>query len=305
MNSNPFILFLRLSRPLFLFGGVLQYGLGVGIARYLWDDIDWGIAAMGLMWILAGQLATHYLNEYYDAEEDEDNPNRTMFTGGSAVLGEGEGKLPRSLGVLAAAAMLTAVALLTIGLMRAGKFNLETSLVAALIFSGAIFYSVPPIRLAASGYGELTTAILIANLVPAFGYLLQTGEFHRLLAMSTFPLTAMLLAMMIAFEFPDYTTDLKHNKGTLLVRIGWRSSMNLHNLSIVSGFGLVVLAMAYGLPTRIALPALLPLPLGLFQIWQMARIANGLKPNWNILTFGAVSLFSLTAYILAFSFWTR
>lgn len=305
MKTNPIIMFVRLSRPLFLFGGALQFGLGVGVARYLGVEIDWEIYILGQLWITTGQLGTHYLNEYFDSEADAANPNRTIFSGGSGVLGQGEGKLPRSTGILAAAAMFTAVALLTIGLTRAGKFDGTTTIIAGLIFIGAFFYSVPPLRLSQTGYGELTTAILLANLVPAFGYLLQTGEIHRLVTMSTFPLTALMLAMMVAIEFPDYGTDLKFQKMTLLTRVGWENGMTMHHIFILSAYVFLGLALVNGLPRLIALPAFLSLPLGLWQIWYMRRIAAGIKPNWTALTTIAVMLFASTSLLLAFSFWTR
>lgn len=305
MKTNPVLMFLRLSRPLFLFGGVLQFALGAGIARYLGVEINWNIYILGQLWITAGQLGTHYLNEYFDAEGDSDNPNRTPFSGGSGLLGLGEGKLPRVTGLLAAAAMFTAVAVLTIGLMRAGNFEGTIIIVAVLIFFGAFFYSVPPLRLSQTGYGELTTAILLANLVPAFGYLLQSGGLHRLISMSTFPLTALMLAMMVAIEFPDYGTDLKYQKRTLLTRIGWENGMTMHHIFILGAYVFLGLALMNGLPSRIALPGFLTLPLGLWQIWYMRRIATGIKPNWTALTTSAVMLFAATSYLLAFSFWTR
>jgi hypothetical protein len=50
---------------------------------------------------------------------------------------------------------------------------------------------------------------------------------------------------------------------------------------------------------------ILVLPFGLFQIWQMNRIADGVKPNWNLLLLSAISTFSLAAYILTYAFWTH
>ena len=65
------------------------------------------------------------------------------------------------------------------------------------------------------------------------------------------------------------------------------------------------LAVAFGLPLMIALPAFLTFPLGLLQIWQLRRIADGAKPNWTALTLNALVIFAVTAYLLAYSFWTR
>lgn len=296
-------LLIRLSRPLFLLGGVLVFALGVGIARYLGKPIDWGMYFLGQFWVTTLQLAGQYLNEYFDAPQDVQNTNRTPFTGGSGALGP-DG-LPRRTALIAAAGCLAVTASLTVLLLSQASLSPTTVLIMVIGFSGAILYSVPPVRLSTTGYGELTTSFLVANLVPAFAFLLQSGELHRLLAMATFPLTLLHLAMMLAFEFPDYATDLRLGKRTLLVRMGWQRAVVLNNLLILGAYLTLGLAAVFGLPFYIALPSLLTLPLGLLQIWQMRRIAEGAKPNWTALTLTGIALFSVVAYLLTFAFWTR
>ncbi len=296
-------LLIRLSRPLFLLGGVLVFALGVGIARYLGKPIDWGMYFLGQFWVTTLQLAGQYLNEYFDAPQDVQNTNRTPFTGGSGALGP-DG-LPRRTALIAAAGCLAVTASLTVLLLSQASLSPTTVLIMSIGFSGAILYSVPPVRLSTTGYGELTTSFLVANLVPAFAFLLQSGELHRLLAMATFPLTLLHLAMMLAFEFPDYATDLRLGKRTLLVRMGWQRAVVLNNLLILGAYLTLGLAVVFGLPFYIALPSLLTLPLGLLQIWQMRRIADGARPNWTALTLTGIALFSVVAYLLTFAFWTR
>jgi 1,4-dihydroxy-2-naphthoate polyprenyltransferase len=296
-------LFIRLSRPLFLLGGILLYALGAGIGRYLGTQVDWGMYFLGQGWVTFLQLSTHYLNEYFNAPADLSNPNRTPLTGGSGAIGPG--KLTRSTALYAAIVCLTFVASTTVLLIRYASLSPAAVLVMVLIFLGAFFYSVPPVRLEASGYGELTTSILVANLVPALALLIQTGELHRLLAMSTFPLTLLHLAMLLAFNLPDYATDLKYEKNNLLVRVGWETGMRMHNFLIAGAYLLLGLAILRGLPAPIALPAFLSLPLGVLQVFQMNRIAAGAKPNWNTVTLAALTTFAATAYLLTFSFWTR
>ena len=296
-------LFIQLSRPLFLVGAALLFGLGVGIARYLGASVNWTIYFLGQSWVSSLQLSAHYLNEYYDSPVDSQNPNRTPFSGGSNAVGPG--KLSRNVPLVAALTSLTITASLTVVMLQASLITPVVLMIMMVSLLGALFYSVPPVRLSTTGYGELTTSILVANLVPTFGYLLQMHDLHRLLVMSTFPLTVLHLAMMLAFEFPDYATDVKYEKQTLLVRLGWQNGMVVHNVLILSAFLLLGLAMLFGLPSGIAVPAFLPLPLGLLQIWQMRRIAAGAKPNWNMVTLTAVVLFASTAYLLTFTFWTR
>ena len=292
-----------LSRPLFVLGGALVYGLGVGIARYLGAAIDWELYFLGQAYVTSMQLSAQYLNEYFDAPADKENKNQTPFTGGSGVIGEG--KLSRETAMWAALTALTVLASLTVVLISVVQLSPLLIIIILLAFMGSFFYSTPPVRLANTGYGELTTSILVANLVPIFAFLLQYGEMHRLLVMTTFSLTALHLAMMIVFEFPDYLNDLKFDKYNLLVRVGWEKGMVMHNLLILTAFLLLGLAATFGLPLAIALPAFIPLPLGLLQIWQMRRIAGGSKPNWSTMSFTAVVLFGSVAYLLAFTFWTR
>jgi 1,4-dihydroxy-2-naphthoate polyprenyltransferase len=296
-------LFIRLSRPIFLLGAALVYALGAGIARYLGVTIDWVLYLLGQAFVSTLQLSAQYLNEYFDAPGDIHNKNRTIFSGGSGAIGPG--KLSRNTALIAAATTLTFVASLTVVLLQQNALSPLVVLVMVLSFLFAFFYSVPPVRLAETGYGELTTSVVVANLVPAFAFALQSQDLHRLVMMSTFPLTALHLAMMIVFDLPDYASDLKQGKQNLLIRLGWQGAMTLHNLLILSAFLLLGIAIWAGLPWPIALPAFLPLPLGFLQIWQMRRIAAGAKPNWTTLVLTAVVIFASMAYLLAFAFWTR
>ena len=302
-TEHPLILYLKMSRFHFLAGGVLLYALGVGIARYLGNPVDWGAAVLGQLWVSTLQLSTHFLNEFFNGPTDQFNSNRTPFSGGSGAIGPG--KLSPQVALYSALALLGILASLTVVLLMQLRPAPEAILIMSLALLGAIFYSTPPVRLEASGYGELTTSILIGFLLPAFGLVLQTGSLHRLVAMSGFPLVTLHIAMLIAFEMPDYANDMKFDKRTLLVRMGWQNAMLLHNLMILTSFLLVLVALSFGFPTPIAIAALIPLPLGLLQIWQMRQIAVGKKPNWLALTLTGLVLFAAVAYMQTYSFWVR
>jgi 1,4-dihydroxy-2-naphthoate octaprenyltransferase len=299
---NPFVLFFRLSHPLFVLGAVLVYALGVGVADYLGVSINWSIYLQGQVWVIALNLGATYLFEYYEAVASANEPFHNPEPGGNGKVGPG--KQPVTI-LVVAAACLTAVASLTVLMLREMVLTPATLLIMALIALGAVLYSVPPARLAYTGYGELVVAILFANLLPAFAFLLQKGELHRLLAMSTFPLTALGLALALAYELAGYAQDLKRKRQTLMVRMGWQRGMLLHNSMILGAFLLLGLALTFGLPLFIGLPAFLPLPLGLLQVWQMRRISEGARPNWRALRLTAIVIFATTAYLLTLAFWTR
>jgi 1,4-dihydroxy-2-naphthoate octaprenyltransferase len=294
-TGRQILLFLKLSRPHFLVGGFLLFGLGASIAGYLGRPIDLGRYALGQALVTAIQLMTHYLNEYFDSPADRDNSNRTPLSGGSGALGP-DG-LPRKVALYAGILSLALAATIGSAALVSDAMPALAWIILIFIFLGAYFYSAPPLRLDSSGYGEIAASVVVAGLLPSFGYAVQTGEIHRLLLMSTTPLMALSFAMLLVFELPDYATDVKHAKRTFMVRLGWQAAMRAHDLAVV--FALLSLAVAYlnGLPPRVALGALIATPLGLAQVWQMRRIRMGFPPRWTTLTASALALFALTAYL--------
>ena len=212
--------------------------MGAGIARYLGTPLAVDAYLLGQAWVIALQLATYFLYRYFDLQTRVENLGRTMLAG-----------LPyRSGFVLLAAVFLTITASLSVLLINSGRLTQAAFVILILGFLGAIFYAIPPIQLASSGYGELTSSILVANLVPTFAFLLQFGDFHRVLAMATFPITMLHLAMMLVFGLPDYASHIKRQKRTLLIRMGWENAMTLHNILILVAFLLVGLAAVFGFP---------------------------------------------------------
>lgn len=301
MTSQDIVLFVRLSRPLFLLGVMVFYALGVGIAHYLGHEINVQIYWLGQAWVIFCQLSAQYLNEYFDSEADKNNTNRTPLTGGSGSLGPG--KLPKQVALYAAYTTLAILASLTVLLIATVQLNSTIWLIMFFAILVSITYSTPPVKLESSGYGELAVSILVAFLTPAFAFLLQTGEWHRLVVMSSFPLTSLHLAMLLALELPDFANDSKYNKQTLLIRLGWQNGMVLHNVLILTSFLLISISRMYGYPWFATLAGLMAFPIGIFQIWQMRRISLGEKPNWSALTIGAVSMLVVAVYLVAFSFW--
>jgi 1,4-dihydroxy-2-naphthoate octaprenyltransferase len=294
----PFELHRLFSRTLWLlllFIVSLLYGLGVGIAHYLGAAVDIGLYWLGQFWVFSLLIAISLLDRYYDPQSSIENLGRQIFR-----------TLPyRSALMLGAAIFLTVTASLTVLLIRSGQLNLSALSILIASVIGAFLYAIPPVRLANAGFGELTLSILIANLIPAFAFLLQLGEFHRLVAMATFPLTFLLLAAILALRFPDYASHLKYRKRSLIVRMGWDTAMTVHNIFILTAFVLVGLAAIFGFPSFAGIPLLLALPLAFVQIWYVTRIASGVKPNWNALSLSAVFLVGFASYLLTFAFWTH
>ncbi|MFZ6030864.1 MAG: hypothetical protein ACOYYS_24420 [Chloroflexota bacterium] len=289
----------RISRPsMIVFAGLL-YLLGVGIARYLGALLDGGLLLLGLLWVWITQTGAFFLIAYHDALVEIARTPRRQPDGGTTP-----DLTPASL-LAAAAACLTVVASLSVLLIRFLGWEPGAFLLMLLMFAGAFFYAAPPRRLAASGYGELVAVVLLANLIPAFAFQLQLAGTLRLVAMSTFPLMALSLALVLVYELSTYANDVKNGRITLLIRMGWQRGMLLHNVFVLVAFVLLGLAAAMGMPFPIVWPTFLLIPLGVWQVWSVVRIAAGAKPNWRALTLGAQLLVGVMAYLLTYGFWIR
>jgi len=295
MISGLFRFLDRFFWLLIILATFLLYAMGGGIARCLGAPFDVGIYWLGQFWVITFQLSVYLLDRYFDFQSSVENMGRELFPGLSYRSGI----------LLGAAIFMTVSASLTVLLIRSGRLTPPVFTFVVLGVVGAIFYAVPPIRLATSGFGELTLSILLGILIPGFAFLLQFGELHRIVAMATFPIAFLLLALNLALGLPTYTAQIKYKKRTLLIRVGWETAMTLHNILILGAFLWRGLATVLGFPTFAVFPALLTLPLGLLQIWYVNRIANGATPNWIALSVSAVVLFGSMAYILTFSFWTH
>jgi 1,4-dihydroxy-2-naphthoate octaprenyltransferase len=288
-------LFFRLSRPIFLLGGFLLYGLGASMLTFLGKPVDVPRYLLGQALVTTTQLMAHYLNEYYDAPRTREDQPRTPFTGGSGALGP-DGLPQRTALYAAAGCVLICGTLASIALAN-GMMPPVAWIILGISFLASFFYSSPPLRLITSGFGEFSTSVVVAGLTPAFAFSIQTGDLHRLLLMSTTPLIALHFAMMIVFEFVDYASDLRVEKRTLTVRLGWEMAMNVHNFAILFAVLSFLVAFWSGLPRRVAFGSLIALPLAAAQILQMDRIRRGFAPRWRLLVLTALGLFGLTAYL--------
>jgi 1,4-dihydroxy-2-naphthoate octaprenyltransferase len=309
-------IFFRLLHPWLSLGVSLLYLLGAGLARYLGATLDWTSFWSGLAWVVLIQSGGSLLLAYFDPRLLErlqelqprsrlsDTPGSPIQTGPSPLDGFALVRYQRAILVAAFACLAVAGSLSILVALagRAGSALLVWLLLGAL---GAVFYSAPPLRLGASGYGELLLAVLLGQVVPAIGFILQEGGFHPLLSTSSLPLVVLALAMWIALDFPRFSRNNRLGVKTLVIRMGWKNGMLVHNLLILSAYFLLGLAVFGGLPWFVTLAALASLPVGLLQVWQMWRISQGQPPNWPIFTLNAVATFGSMAYLIAYSYWTH
>ncbi len=278
-----------------LLDSLLLFGLGAGMARYLGAAVLASTYLVGQLWVIGLLFTTYFLRRYFDDRDSARHLGRMVWR-----------LIPWKYALLAGAATgLTVAVAMTFLLIQSGRVSQGVFFLMVAGFLGAVAYGVPPFQLAEVGYGELLLSVMIGVGVPSIAFLVFLGEFHRILAMATFPLGVLHLAMLMAYGFPNFARDRRLERKSLLMRMGWENGMMVHNLLILAAFLLLGLAAVFGFPGFAAYPSFLLLPLGVFQIVLMQRVAAGAKPNWNAITFGPTALFGVLAYILAFSFWTH
>ncbi len=282
---KSFQMVMRIIRPIHLLMGILLFALGTGIARYLGSGPDWSAYILGQGWLICLQLSSFLLSEYFNTTETEPLSKRAIL--------------------FAAYAGLAGVASLTVLIIAQIHPGPTGNLLMLLAVSGGIFISLPPFKLENTGYGELLTAFLAGFLTPAFAFVLQTGDLHRLVSMTTSPLAVLCLAALIALEMPGYAADIKAGKCTLMVRMGWKNALILHNTLIISAYFLIGLASFWGLPRFVVVAGLLSLPVSLLLLWQIRRISQGAHPNWSALAINALAAFGCMAYFMTYAYWTH
>ncbi len=294
MMSTLTVVF-RLARPVFLLLAGLMYVLGAGISRFLGTFSAPSAFWLGLGGALLAQLSMSLLAEVFRPPNDpllpdQDPAQRRVYRDAALYL---------SIGALAAEAVIAFL------LFREGRLTPPTLLCLGLSLLACVAYAVPPIRFLDRGLGELLVTIQLAYLLPAIGFLLQAGTFHRLLNAIVVPLTFLILAALLALDFSSYAEDLKYGRRTFLERVGWERAAPLHHGLILAAYLLLAAAPLLGFSASLLWPAFLTLPFAVLQIFWLRNITLGARPIWNLLTANGLAVFGLTAYFLTLTVWLR
>ena len=288
------LILLRLSRPINIVFAALTYVLGAGIARYLGVLQNVIVFWLGLGGIMLAQFSMDLLAEALRPVDQPSGNNENR----AERVNLRKAALMVSISALAAAGAI-AILLVQEGISPVVMIFMSLSLATVLA------YAVPPLRLVDAGFGEFTLAVHIAVIATALGFVLQTGEYHRVVAIVSFPLTMLALAYFLILDFPTFLNDEKYDRRTLLRSMGWERAVPLHHGLVLGAYLLLGSATFFGLAWGLIWPSLLTLPFAIFQIIQLRNISLGVKPVWNLLTVNAIAVFGLTAYLLTFAFWLR
>jgi 1,4-dihydroxy-2-naphthoate octaprenyltransferase len=290
--------YLHIIQPQLLVWVLLTYSIGVGLVKHQGGTLDWVNILFGSLLGVFLILMRSYLSAFFDHPTSptgtlhSDDPRYAMLK-----------SMDRQSLLVIAMTLLTAGALVTVLLMVRHSLNLSALFMLGLAFLISFFGATPPLRLDKRGYGEVGEAILICNLVPAIGYLLNEPGLHVLLIMLTLPITLLYLALKIVQSLETYAFDRTHRVQSMVVRLDWLRAMQTHNYLVLFAFLFVAVFAVLGQPWSLTWPMFLPLLIGTFQIIQIQGIINGAPPRWKILKLTAAGTFVVMAYLVSFTLW--
>lgn len=286
----------RLARPYTLAFALLTYLLGAALARYLGRFQSLAAFWLGLCITLFLLLAANALLFWFQPEKWQ----RDFWKNGETP---DEKNWLRAASFHLAVGATGAAALAAFALLAARRLSASAAIFLLLLLLFAFADALPPIRLAESGYGEFVESAALALLVPAFGFLLQTDSYHRLLGMSAFPLTLLLLASYLLLDFESYARDTKTARPTLLTRMGWERGVHLHHALMLAAMCLFLAWLFLGIPAETLAPLGFILPFAALQSFHLQQIARGRAPRWKFLILLARTTPALAAYLLLTLFW--
>jgi 1,4-dihydroxy-2-naphthoate octaprenyltransferase len=229
----------------------------------------WDFNILNFVLTLAGMALMHIganiSNDYYDYLSGTDNVNEERvppFTGGSRMIqmGVNSPQATRNYALLsyALAALIGVILSFRVGplIIVIGAFGL---------FCGW-FYTAPPIRLSATGFGELFLWLNF-GVVPVLGsYLTQTGTLNPANAnflealLASIPVACFITMVLWINQFPDASADEAAGKHHLVVRLGKRRAVWGYIVLVVVAYADVVASAILGYMALGALVMLLSLP---------------------------------------------
>lgn len=280
-----------------IMGAIMFFFIGTGIARYLGHQIDGFVFLSGIGLVIILLISAFSLKEYFDLLDINIKKN-------SAYKNQ-QSNLGKNIYLLFGLAGLTTGCILSYLLFISEAISLGGIPFWVILLVFVFLFGVPPIRLSARGYGEYLLCVIVANIIPAFAFLLQVKVLHQLVPLITFPLTGFYLAMLISTSLQKYFADMLAGRQTMIVVLDWKKSLDLHNWLVGGSFLLLSINSLIGLPWNLVWPMFLPVPIFGFTLFELHQIRNGSKPRWLLLSLLSYSGISIMCYLLLFTLWFR
>jgi 1,4-dihydroxy-2-naphthoate octaprenyltransferase len=286
-------IWLRVIRPLFLWGSIAPAFLGTSIA---WGEGIYSLhhAVLAFLGLILWHVSAQVLNDYFDYRSGIDlKTRRTPFSGGSGVL---PAKLlnPKSVLVFGLLCFVLALPIWIYFLMDKGVLLLPALAVGAvcvLLYTPVLTKSKVPEAFSGIGLGILPVLTC---------YFVQTGEYTTGAIVGGVASGIVMFNLHLLFEFPDIEADRVGGRKTLPIILGTKKASWLYLASSIIYYAWVISWIVVHIMPQGALLSLLTMPLA-FLVTLDALNYQGLRGFPRVLYLGAAT-YLLTIILLAMGF---
>lgn len=263
----------RATRPEQLLLALAVAALGAAMATARGAALTATTAAVAAVALLATWTSLHLANEWADHETDRlttELGTRTRFSGGSETL-PGEDVPRRTVAGAAVAAGVVGLGL-TVGAWAAGVLSGGAAAVQVVTAAAGYAYSLPPVRLAWRGLGEVANSVAGGVGLPLYGYGATAGVLGPEAVWPVLPFTALVFGNLLATQWPDRRADGAVGKRSLAVRWSARRLRVAFTVATVGAYaGAGLLLVSGRVPETVALATFLGAPLSAWAVVTFTR----------------------------------
>lgn len=243
VKQSKLILWLKELRASFFTASALPVIVGTTLAYSHTGQFNVTLFILAASATVALHAGANITNDYFDhiSKNDRLNDNKTPFSGGSRLIQQnlltpGEVIIGAWIALFIGAGIGLIIVILTKSL-----FLLSLGIIGLL---GGYFYTATPLKLGYRTAGEITIGLLF-GILPVYGsFYVQTKNFSTLPLPPGAIVAVLILLVIFANEFPDFSADRAANKRTLVVTLGINSAANLYKVILTM---LCVLAAIYSI----------------------------------------------------------
>jgi 1,4-dihydroxy-2-naphthoate octaprenyltransferase len=278
-----------MGRPFVLIAGLIAYFLGLCIAYHDLGNIQIIPALVGLLILVLATLMAHYANEYADVDTDT-LTRRTRYSGGSGVLPSGI--IPARWALWSALIMAVLTLMVTFLSYWRGLLSSQGVLLVLMGMIGGWFYSMPPLQLERTMWGEVDNALLGGYLMPLIAYIPQVGVADWDLFLILTPIFLAVLVNLLGVHWLDREADAQVGKNTLVVRL--RDRVPFFHLVLTVLLYTCTLALLPLVPWQVVVAVFLTTPLAIWANLHFKR-----SPEYSSILMIMVMIFTGLGWILS------
>ncbi len=231
--------FWQIADPKIWIASTIPMAVGAAAAYAYLKSFSWNWFLIGVAAIYLLEIGKNAINEYVDYLSGVDTfvtpDKRTPFSGGKKTIIDGKLSLKENL--LIGLITTAAGSLLGLYIVIAREPLVIWFGLAGVFF--ALFYSLPPLKFAYRGLGELVVGITFGPLITCGTFLVQTHTLTPLVVIASLPIGFLIANVLWINQYPDYEADLKGSKMNGVVRLGKRRGVNIYALL----FGLAYISL--------------------------------------------------------------